>query len=88
MLSSKNQCDECFLARWVGMATRVVAVVCLAAPSNLLTVGVLAQIKDVAGSKDPAGIKRYEGSVVIGYTVRKFDEFTFMLGPVKPSTQA
>ena len=45
------------------------------------------QIKDLPGSRDPAGIKRYEGSVVIGYVFKKFDEFTFMVGPVKRSTQ-
>jgi OmpA-OmpF porin, OOP family len=46
------------------------------------------QITNLAGSRDPAGIKRYEGSIVIGYTFKKFDEFTFMVGPVKRSTQA
>ena len=42
-----------------------------------------AQLKDVAGSKDHATIKRYEGSVILGYDFRKFDEYVVLLGPVK-----
>jgi OmpA-OmpF porin, OOP family len=44
------------------------------------------QLPDVKGSKDPAAIKRYEGSIIIGYKFAKFDEFTFMTGPLVPST--
>lgn len=36
---------------------------------------------DVAGSKDPAGVKRYTGSEIIGYHAPKFDEFLLPLGP-------
>jgi outer membrane protein OmpA-like peptidoglycan-associated protein len=36
---------------------------------------------DVAGSKDPPGMKRYEGSEIIGYRGPKFDEFLLPLGP-------
>ena len=36
---------------------------------------------DVPGSKDPAGLKRYEGSEIIGYREPKFDEFLLPLGP-------
>jgi OmpA-OmpF porin, OOP family len=36
---------------------------------------------DVGGSKDPAGMKRYEGSEIIGYRGPKFDEFLLPLGP-------
>ena len=36
---------------------------------------------DVAGSKDPAGMKRYEGSEIIGYREAEFDEFLLPLGP-------
>jgi OOP family OmpA-OmpF porin len=43
-------------------------------------------LTDVKGSKDPAAIKRYEGSVIIGYKFAKFDEFTFMVGPLARST--
>jgi OmpA-OmpF porin, OOP family len=43
------------------------------------------QLTDVKGSKDPAAIKRYEGSVIIGYKFSKFDEFTFLVGPLAPS---
>jgi outer membrane protein OmpA-like peptidoglycan-associated protein len=44
---------------------------------------VFAQLTDVAGSKDPSGIKRYEGSIIIGYDFRKFDGVEVLLGPVK-----
>lgn len=43
----------------------------------------MAQLKDVSGSKDPVGIKRYEGSSIIGYDARKFDKVDILLGPVK-----
>jgi OOP family OmpA-OmpF porin len=36
---------------------------------------------DIPGSKDPAGMKRYEGSEIIGYREPKFDEFLVPLGP-------
>jgi OmpA-OmpF porin, OOP family len=36
---------------------------------------------DLPGSKDPAGIKRYAGSEIIGYRAPKFDEFLLPLGP-------
>jgi OOP family OmpA-OmpF porin len=36
---------------------------------------------DLAGSKDPPGMKRYEGSEIIGYRPPKFDEFLLPLGP-------
>ena len=42
-----------------------------------------AQPKDVAGSKDHATIKRYKGSVILGYDFKKFDEYVVLLGPVK-----
>jgi OmpA-OmpF porin, OOP family len=44
------------------------------------------QLTDVKGSRDPAAIKRYEGSVIIGYKFAKFDEFTFLVGPLTRST--
>jgi OmpA-OmpF porin, OOP family len=34
---------------------------------------------DLAGSKDPPGMKRYEGSVIIGYREPKFDEYVVPL---------
>lgn len=34
---------------------------------------------DLAGSKDPAGMKRYEGSEIIGYREPKFDEYLLPL---------
>ena len=39
---------------------------------------------DLAGAKDPPGMKRYEGSEIIGYRAPKFDEFTL---PLSPPTQ-
>ncbi len=36
---------------------------------------------DVAGSKDPPGMKRYEGSEIIAYRAPKFDEVLLPLGP-------
>jgi OOP family OmpA-OmpF porin len=43
-------------------------------------------LTDVKGSTDPAGIKRYEGSTIIGYKFSKFDEHTFMTGPLMHTT--
>src|SRR5260370_8756111 len=36
---------------------------------------------DLPGSKDPPGMKRYEGSEIIGYRATRFDEFLLPLGP-------
>jgi OmpA-OmpF porin, OOP family len=36
---------------------------------------------DLPGSKDPPGLKRYEGSEIIGYRAPRFDEFLLPLGP-------
>jgi OOP family OmpA-OmpF porin len=41
-----------------------------------------AQLADVKGSKDPSMLKRYEGSTIIGYDFRKFDEVEILLGPL------
>jgi outer membrane protein OmpA-like peptidoglycan-associated protein len=49
---------------------------------------VLAQLADVKGSKDPSGIQRYEGSIIIGYDFRKFDGVEVLLGPVKEGPPA
>jgi outer membrane protein OmpA-like peptidoglycan-associated protein len=48
---------------------------CIAAPST-------AQSPDVKGSKDNPIIKRYEGSVIIGYDFRKFNDYELLVGPV------
>jgi flagellar motor protein MotB len=42
----------------------------------------LGQLKDAPGSKDHPMIKRYEGSVIIGYASPKFNDFVVLLGPV------
>jgi OmpA-OmpF porin, OOP family len=39
----------------------------------------VAGAQDVPGSKDPAGMKRYEGSELIGYREPKFDEYLLPL---------
>jgi OmpA-OmpF porin, OOP family len=46
-----------------------------------LTSAIATLAADVQGSKDPAGMKRYEGSEIIGYRDPKFDEFLLPLGP-------
>jgi OOP family OmpA-OmpF porin len=46
---------------------------------SFVTTSIWAQ--DVPGSRDPAGMKRYEGSELIGYRGPKFDEFLLPLGP-------
>jgi hypothetical protein len=40
--------------------------------AGLPTAGMAA---DIPGSKDPAGIRRYTGSEIIGFRAPKFDEF-------------
>jgi hypothetical protein len=37
--------------------------------------------QDLPDSKDPAGMKRHEGSEPIGYRAPKFDEYLLPLGP-------
>jgi OOP family OmpA-OmpF porin len=44
------------------------------------TIGI-ASSADLPGSHDPAGLKRYEGSEIIGYRAPKFDEFVVPLSP-------
>jgi hypothetical protein len=45
----------------------------------LFSLPVLAQ--DQPNSKDPTGMKRYEGSVLVGYRTPRFDEYLIPLGP-------
>jgi OmpA-OmpF porin, OOP family len=42
---------------------------------------VLARAQDLPNSKDPPGMKRYEGSELIGYRAPMFDEYLLPLGP-------
>jgi OmpA-OmpF porin, OOP family len=51
--------------------------VCVFLPLTLLTI----TAQDLPNSKDPAGMKRYEGSELIGYRAPKFDEYLLPLGP-------
>ena len=54
----------------------------LLAPCVLFFVAVLTSAgQDLPNSKDPAGMKRYEGSELIGYRAPKFDEYLLPLGP-------
>jgi OmpA-OmpF porin, OOP family len=46
----------------------------------VLFLAMIADAQDVAGSKDPAGMKRYEGSELIGYRAPKFDDYSLPLG--------
>src|SRR3984893_17514747 len=46
----------------------------------VLFLAMIADAQDVAGSKDPADMKRYEGSELIGYRAPKFDEYLLPLG--------
>lgn len=41
----------------------------------------LANAQDLPNSRDPAGMKRYEGSELIGYRAPIFDEYLLPLGP-------
>src|SRR6185503_9143815 len=44
----------------------------------IVTMSIMAA--DIPGSKDPPGMRRYEGSDLIGYRAPKFDEFLLPLG--------
>jgi OOP family OmpA-OmpF porin len=68
--------------RW----SMAVTVSCLAGALTVSARVHAQQLTDVKGSKDPAAVKRYEGSVIIGYKFGAFDEFTFLVGPLAPST--
>jgi outer membrane protein OmpA-like peptidoglycan-associated protein len=52
-----------------------------AAMLSAFTAGSIARAQDVPDSKDPAGMKRYEGSELIGYRAPRFDEYLLPLGP-------
>ncbi len=58
-------------------------IIAFSASVLFITPNAFAQLKDVAGSKDHAAIKRYEGSAIIGYDFKKFDEYVVLLGPFK-----
>jgi OmpA-OmpF porin, OOP family len=69
--------EPSFLARKSSQIARVM----LAALMVCATLVVPGSAQDVADSKDPAGMKRYEGSELIGYRGPKFDEYLLPLGP-------
>jgi OmpA-OmpF porin, OOP family len=49
----------------------------------VVTANASAQLSDLASGKDHPLIKRYEGSVIIGYDARKYGDLSMILGPVK-----
>ena len=53
----------------------------LAACVFLSLSALISAAQDLPNSKDPAGMKRYEGSELIGYRAPKFDEYLLPLGP-------
>src|ERR1700693_3881547 len=57
-------------------AFKSILAVCILLSLTLLTVAA----QDLPNSKDPAGMKRYEGSELIGYRAPKFDEYLLPLG--------
>src|SRR5580698_698840 len=53
--------------------------------SLMVTLILAALAADLPGSKDPPGMKRYEGSEIIGYREPRFDEFLVPTG--SPTSQ-
>ena len=53
--------------------------------SLMVALRIAALAADLPGSKDPPGMKRYEGSEIIGYREPKFDEFLLPMG--SPTSQ-
>ena len=62
----------------MGMPLRMLRIILTVVVCSFM---VSAFAQDVAGSKDPAGMKRYEGSELVGYRAPKFDEYLLPLGP-------
>jgi outer membrane protein OmpA-like peptidoglycan-associated protein len=67
------------------MKSRRISEVLAAVVVLLLSCGAM-RAQDVSDSKDPAGMKRYEGSEIIGYRAPKFDEYLLPLG--KPTSMS
>jgi OOP family OmpA-OmpF porin len=72
--------EDCGRGRFGGAASRVVESVILSG-AVILSAALAARAQDVPSSKDPAGMKRYEGSDLIGYRAPQFDEYLLPLGP-------
>jgi hypothetical protein len=50
---------------------------------QLIVLGLFATVvwaDDFPGSKDPEGMKRFDGSTIVGYRAPQFDEFILPLG--------
>jgi OOP family OmpA-OmpF porin len=72
-----NDCGRGLFASGTGRVPGAVILGC----ALILSVARTARAQDVPGSKDPAGMKRYEGSELIGYRAPQFDEYLLPLGP-------
>jgi len=66
----------------IGLRRALIGVLVSLGPVFVVANG-LAQPKDARGSKDHPMIKRFEGSVIIGYEFQKFSDLVILLGPVK-----
>ena len=66
--------------KYGGVLNRTLKVILAACVFLSLSV-LISAAQDLPNSKDPAGMKRYEGSELIGYRAPKFDEYLLPLGP-------
>jgi len=55
-----------------------------AALAAVVNLSFAASAADVPGSKDPPGFKRFQGSEIVGYNTRSFDEYILARGPGAP----
>jgi OOP family OmpA-OmpF porin len=72
--------EDCGRERSGGGTSRVLESVILGC-ALIISAALPARAQDVPNSKDPAGMKRYEGSDLIGYRAPQFDEYVLPLGP-------
>lgn len=75
-MSARSVVGRVCLHRLFVSALLALCLVCVAG-------SVLAQTRDVPASKDHPMIKRFEGSAIIGYEFKKFNDLVLLLGPVK-----
>jgi OOP family OmpA-OmpF porin len=67
------------MTEWRNLMKRLAFAMCLVWGSTV------AQAADIPGSKDPSYFKRYQGSEIISYVTRSYDEYTLARGPGAPS---
>lgn len=65
---------------------RFVVCLCLAACSISASADASLPSADVAGAQDPAGLGRYEGSLIVDYQSGAFDDISLPVGAMKPSS--